>query len=301
MIGELKDQFNLRLTTRSEKNLTPDMVHLDLSSPKNLDTMFEGIDTVVHTAALVHQMDPAHEPSRADYFKINASATIRLAEAANNMGVKHFIFISSVKVNGEGGLVHTPYKHDDPVEPEGDYAESKAEAERLLMELAARSDITVSIVRPPLVYGPGVTANFAFLMQLSKILPAFPFNSNAGRRSLVSIWNLCDLVKTLINFEPQKSDVYLVSDGSDCYTYELLQFMAIARKRQIKGLPLPLWIIRLSLALIGKHSTYMKVFGGLQVDIEYTKSSLNWRPLHDTEDGVSRLIAKAQRCENECS
>lgn len=269
------------------------MVYLDLSNPKNLTPIFEGIDTVVHTAALVHQMNPAQRPSRENYFRINTSATIRLAEAAHEMGVKHFIFISSVKVNGEGGGAHTLYKHSDPMEPVGDYAESKAEAERLLMELAARTDLTVSIIRPPLVYGPGVRANFSSLMKLSKVLPAFPCDSKSGKRSLVSIWNLCDLIKTLINFEPKKSDVYFVSDGSDCCTYELLKFMAIGHSRKIVGLPIPLSVIRVLLTLLGKRSTYFKVFGSLQVDIKHTKSALNWRPLHDTEDGINRLAAMA--------
>lgn len=293
LADELKDGFDLMLTARTGGNLKPGMVHLDLSDLENLGAVFDGVDTVVHTAALVHQMNAAQAPSREKYFSINTSATIRLAEAASDMGVKHFIFISSVKVNGEGGLVHKPYKHSDSVEPQGDYAESKAEAERLLMELAERSDLTISIIRPPLVYGPGVKANFAALMKLSRFLPAFPADSNSGRRSLVSIWNLCDLIKTLINFGPKKSAVYLVSDDSDCCTYELLQFMAIAHKRNIVGLPIPLSFLRVALSLIGKHSTYLKVFGGLQVDIEHTKSTLNWRPLHDTKEGISRLVALA--------
>ena len=187
--------------------------------------------------------------------------------------------------------MHKPYKHNDPMEPEGDYAESKAEAERLLMELAERTELTVSIIRPPLVYGPGVKANFAALMKLSKFLPVFPAGLESGRRSLVSIWNLCDLIKTLINFEPKKSAVYLVSDDSDCCTYELLQFMAIGHKRNIVGLPIPLLLLRVALTLIGKRATYLKVFGSLQVNIEHTKSTLNWRPLHDTKEGISKLVA----------
>lgn len=291
LTSELKDEFNLTLTTRNDGNLKPGMVHLDLSNLEHLGTILSGIDTVVHTAALVHQMNPAQVPSRADYFRINTSATIRLAEAASEMGVKHFIFISSVKVNGEGGGVHTPYKHSDPVEPEGDYAESKAEAERRLMELAERSDLTVSIIRPPLVYGPGVKGNFASLMKLFRFLPAFPADSKSGRRSLVSIWNLCDLIKTLIIFRPKKSAVYLVSDDSDCSTYELLQFMAIGQNRSIVKLPIPLSLLRVLLTLVGKRSTYHKVFGGLQVDIEHTKSTLGWRPMHDTRGGISRLMS----------
>ena len=108
---------------------------------------------------------------------------------------------------------------------------------------------------------------------------------------MVSIWNLCDLIKRLINLEPKKSAVYLVSDDSDCCTYELLQFMAIGHQRKIVALPMPLSFLRVALTLIGKRATYLKVFGGLQVDIEHTKSTLNWRPLHDTKDGISRLVA----------
>ena len=279
----------------------PEMTQLNLACTENLHELFDGVDTVVHTAALVHQMNPVQAPSRNEYFEINAAATIRLAEAAGEMGVKHFIFISSIKVNGEGGLVHTPYKHDDPVAPQGDYAQSKAEAERLLMNFAKHSDLMISIIRPPLVYGPGVKANFASLMQLSKFLPAFPSHSTAGRRSLVSIWNLCDLIKTLINIKPKNSDIYLVSDGSDCCTYELLQFMSIARGRKIIGVPLPISIINFVLTMLGKSATYHKIFGSLQVDIEHTTSALNWRPIHNTKDGIDRLVTMEPGGENSFS
>ena len=301
LVDVIKDEHDLRLTTRSAMNSEPEMVHLDLSCTEDLSNLLKGVDVVIHTAALVHQMNSLQGPSRTEYFGINAKATIRLAEAASEMGVKHFIFISSIKVNGEGGLAHRPYKHDDPVEPEGDYAQSKAEAERLLMDLATRSDLTISIIRPPLVYGPGVKANFASLMQLSKVLPVFPCNSNAGRRSLVSIWNLCDLIKTLINYEPKNSDVYLVSDGSDCSTYELLKFISIAYKKKIIGLPMPLSAIRFVLILLGKGSIYHKVFGGLQVDIKHTSCALNWRPVHDTKNGVNRLVAMDSGVKNNFS
>ena len=108
LADELKDNFDLMLTTRTDGNLKPGRVYLDLSNLENLSAMFDGVDTVVHTAALVHQINPEHGPTRARFFSINTSATLQLAGAASEMGVKHFIFISSVKVNGEGGLMHKP-------------------------------------------------------------------------------------------------------------------------------------------------------------------------------------------------
>ena len=113
----------------------------------------------------------------------------------------------------------------------------------------------------------------------------------------MSIWNLCDLIKTVVDREPENFAVYHVSDDSDCTTFELLQFMSFVNKRPLKSLPIPISVVRLILTLIGKRSIYLKIFGGLRMDIEHTKSTLNWRPQHNTKDGINRLMAMAKGVE----
>lgn len=297
----LEDNHDLKLAKRKVLNTDARSISFDLSDHDQFYSALEGCDVIIHTAALVHQMNVSQTPSRKEYFDINATATIRLAEVANELGVSHFIYLSSIKVNGEGGSTSSGYKFDDPLEPCGDYAESKAEAERLLLNLAARSDMIISIVRPPLIYGPGVKANFASLMKLSSVISFFTRDPRAGKRSMVSIWNLCDLLKFLVENQPDKSSPYLVSDGSDCSTHELLQYMAQAQNKKIIGLPIPLPFIRIVLTLFGRREIYNKVFGDLRVDIEHTKTSLNWQPLHSTKDGIQRLVKSWLNAEKKIS
>lgn len=302
LCDELSSRHRLKLAVRNpDIYAEASFVKLDLLCEADYLPSLQGVDVVIHTAALVHRMNKLDARTRHQYFHVNAHSTEAFARAASESGVKHFIFLSTIKVLGEGIGAAEPLNWDDPICPQGPYAESKAEAERLLMQIAAATQMSVSIIRPPLVYGPGVKANFASLMQLSKVLPAFPYDSNSGRRSLVSIWNLCDLINTLICHQPKNSSVYHVSDGSDCSTFELLQFMATAHKRKIIGLPIPLFIIRFILMMLGQRSIFYKVFGGLQVDIEHTKSAVNWSPLHDTKDGINKLVSMASGAENNLS
>lgn len=295
LCAELGSRHSLTLSARRPDVSTEgQVVKLDLLCEADYRPALQGIDVVIHTAALVHRMNQRDAPTRHQYFQVNAHSTEAFARAASESGVKHFIFLSTIKVLGESTSLAKPLTWDHPMRPDGPYAESKAEAERLLMRIANSTEMSVTIIRPPLVYGPGVKANFESLMQLSKVLPAFPYDPTAGRRSLVSIWNLCDFIKKLVDHEPKNFAVYHVSDGSDCSTFELLQFMSVANKRRLKRLPIPVFIIRLMLILIGKRSLYLKIFGGLQVDIEYTTVTLNWRPQHNTKDGINRLIAMTE-------
>lgn len=299
LYAELSSLHSLKLAVRNPDICTEtSFVKLDLLCEADYLPALQGVDVVIHTAALVHRMNKLDAPTRQQYFHVNAYSTEAFARVASELGVKHFIFLSTIKVLGEGTDSAEPLNWDDPICPQGPYAESKAEAEKLLMQIAMTTKMSVSIIRPPLVYGPGVKANFASLMQLSKVLPAFPCDSNSGRRSLVSIWNLCDLINRLICHQPKNSSVYHVSDGSDCSTFELLQFMATAHKRKIIGLPIPLLVIRSILMALGQRSIFYKVFGGLQVNIEHTKSAVNWWPLHDTKDGINRLASMASGNEN---
>ena len=269
-----------------------EVVRFELNSEFDFMSALEGIDIVIHAAALVHKNNPQNI-SRDAYLEMNSIATTQFGIAARNAGVKQFIYLSSIKVNGEGGNGDKPYRYDDMLAPQDYYAQSKAEAERQLFDVATDTSMKISIIRPPLIYGPGVKANFSKLMKLAHFTVPFPFSSYAGKRSLISVWNLCSFIEFLVKNPPSKSSVYLVSDDSDCTTFEILSTLAVANGNRVMAIPVPLSLVRMFLTLIGKIEFYDKIFGHLQVDIEHTKA-LGWTPLHSTKEGLAKLSLSTQ-------
>lgn len=277
-----------------EKIQTANKVFIhDLSYSCDFSKALEGVDTVIHAAALVNHGDKRSTPTYEEYLAVNANSTEALARDAVTAGVKDFIFLSTVKVNGERTKKDLPFHRDSPLRPTDAYSQSKAEAERRLMKLAGEGDMRISIIRPPLIYGLGVGANFANLLKFSKIIKIFPNNGKLGKRSLVSIWNLCELIEVLIRRKPDSSGVYMVSDGSDCNTYELLGFMARAQHARMFGVFVPIWALKFGLMAIGKSEYFDKMFGFLQVDISHTKHAVGWSPGHNTAQGINALMNHA--------
>ena len=250
----------------------------------------EGVDAVVHVAALVHQLDKSSEPCYEQYVAVNVDSTESLARAAISAGVKHFIFFSTIKVHGEASRADSPLRWDSPFKPSDAYSASKMDAELCLGRLASTSSMRLSIIRPPLVYGPGVKANFRRFLNLAKKTPVFPCNENFGRRSMVSVWNLIDFVRTLIARQPNSSDVFMISDDSDRNAYELLRFMALAQNSKLYGLRIPVWALSFLFSVIGKSGYFQKIFGELRVDITHTSSVTGWKPIHTTEEGIKAFL-----------
>ena len=274
---------------RQDKGKNKIFIH-DLSKECSFAEAMEGVDAVIHAAALVHQLDKSSEPCYEQYVTVNVNATEALARAAISAGVKHFIFFSTIKVLGEVSRAGSPLRWNSPFRPSNAYSVSKMEAERCLGRLSSTSNMRVSIIRPPLVYGPGVKANFRRLLNLSRQTPLFPYNENFGRRSMVSVWNLVDFVRTLIVRQPNSSDVYMISDDSDCNAYELLRFMADAQNSKLYGLKIPLWALNFAFSVIGKSDYFQKIFGELRVDMTHTSVITGWKPIHKTEDGINVLL-----------
>ncbi|WKY93033.1 UDP-glucose 4-epimerase family protein [Vibrio metoecus] len=249
----------------------------------------EGCHVVIHCAARVHVMDDKETEPLTLYREVNTAGTINLAKQAIDSGVKRFIFISSIKVNGEGALVGRPFKPEDNHAPEDDYGLSKSEAEKQLVDLAKDSGMEVVIIRPTLVYGPGVKANFASLMNLvSKGMP-LPFGSiTQNKRSLVSINNLVDLIVTCIDHPKAANQVFLVSDDHDVSTSEMVRELAIALDKPTWQLPVPIWCYKLFGKLFGKSDIVDRLTGSLQVDISHTKETLGWKPPQTLQEGFKQ-------------
>ncbi|MGS0738606.1 UDP-glucose 4-epimerase family protein [Pseudomonas sp. GG8] len=249
-----------------------------LSSSVDWTSAVKRTDIVVHAAARVHVMDDAAVSPIDEFRKINVEGTLNLALQSAACGVKRFVFISSIKVNGEGTLPGTAYSADDVPAPVDPYGVSKMEAELGLKRIADETGLEVVIIRPVLVYGPGVKANFLTMMRwLAKGLP-MPFGSIDNRRSLVALDNLVDLIVTCIDHPAAANQIFLVSDGEDLSTTELMRRMAIALDKPARLLPLPQKLLQNCATLLGKEAVTQRLCGSLQVDIGKTRSLLGWTP-----------------------
>lgn len=253
-----------------------------------------GVDVVIHAAARVHVMNDTEAVPLAAFRKINVEGTLNLARHAVKAGVRRFIFISSIKVNGEGtpaGVAYTPEDIPAPADP---YGVSKMEAEQGLRELAAETGMEVVIIRPVLVYGPGVKANFRSMMNwLDKGIP-LPFGAIHNNRSLVALDNLVDLIITCISHPAAANQTFLVSDGEDLSTTQLLRKMASALGRPARLLPIPSWALCGAAALLGRKSLSNRLCGSLQVDISKTCSLLGWLPPVSAEDALKATAQNFQ-------
>jgi len=207
-------------------------------------------------------------------------------------GVRRFVFVSSVKVNGESTSPEQPFRQDDPAAPVDPYGISKREAEDGLREIAAATGMEVVIVRPPLVYGPGVKANFAALMNAVKRGLPLPLGSvTENRRSLVALDNLVDLLITCIDHPAAANQTFLVSDDEDLSTADLLWRLGKAMGRPARLFPMPPALLRTGAALLGKSDMAERLLGNLQVDITHTKQTLGWTPPITVDEGLRRAAA----------
>lgn len=250
----------------------------DIDGDTNWQKALRGINVVVHLAARVHVMnEQANDPLQA-FRKVNVAGTLNLAKQAAQAGVKRFIFISSIKVNGESTVLGKPFHADDAPMPIDAYGISKHEAEKALRQLASETGMEVVIIRPPLVYGAGVKANFYSMMRwLDRGVP-LPLGAIYNQRSLVALDNLVDLIITCIQHPAAANQTFLVSDGEDLSTSELLRRMAIALGKSVRLLSIPVWLLQFAANLLGKKAVAQRLCGSLQLDISKTQQILNWTP-----------------------
>lgn len=250
----------------------------DLAPETDWHQALSGMKVVIHAAARVHLMNDTAADPLEEYRRINTRGTLNLARQAADAGVKRFIFISTIKVNGEGTKPGAPYRASDKPAPEDPYGVSKLEAEQGLKELAKETGMEVVIIRPVLVYGPGVKANFqAMMMLVSKGLP-LPLGAIHNKRSLVALDNLVDLIVTCIDHPAAANQTFLASDGEDLSTTELLRRIGKALGKPARLLPIPASLLELGAALLGKRAVAQRLLGSLQVDISHTCNTLGWKP-----------------------
>jgi len=267
----------------------------DLDANTNWSEALKSQDVVIHAAARVHIMkDDAADPML-EYRRTNVEGTLNLARQAAAASIKRFIFLSSIKVNGEETEVGRPFYADDTARPIDDYGVSKAEAEKGLQEISLDTGMEVVIIRAPLVYGQNIKGNFAKLIALVAKGVPLPLAMVKNQRSFVAIDNLVDLIITCINHPKAANQIFLVSDGQDLSTPELLDGMAKAMGRDIRLFPIPLSFLSLVAVIIGKRGEANRLLGSLQLDISKTLDVLDWAPVIDFEEGVRRCFRKNQK------
>ncbi len=249
-------------------------------------------EVVVHLAARVHVMnETASNPLQA-FRAVNTAGTLRLARLAAQAGVRRFVFVSSIKVNGESTPPGRPFVPEEAAAPNDPYGRSKWEAEQGLRQLAIKTGMEVVIVRPPLVYGPGAKANFQSLMRaVCRGIPLPLACVTGNRRSLVALDNLVDLLVTCIDHPAAANQTFLVSDGEDLSTTALLQRMGQALGKPARLLPVPPAWLRWGAMALGKAAVAERLLGSLQVDITHTRQTLGWAPPISVDEGLRRAVA----------
>lgn len=262
----------------------------DLLPNTNWNAALQQVNAVVHCAARVHVMqDSANNPLDA-YRHVNVQGTLNLARQAAQAGVRRFVFVSSIKVNGEATLPGKPFSADDEPAPLDPYGLSKMEAEQGLQEISAQTGMEVVIVRPPLVYGPGVKANFASMMRwVAKGVP-LPLGAIHNARSMVALDNLVDLLVTCLRHPAATGQTFLVSDGVDVSTTQLLRRTAHAMGKPARLLPVPAGLLQWGATLLGKRDVAQRLCGSLQVDIGKTRQLLGWAPPLTLDQGLKKAV-----------
>lgn len=246
-------------------------------------------DAVVHLAARVHVMDDAAQNPLALYRQTNTDATLNLARQAAQAGVKRFVFVSTIKVNGEGR--DAPYREIDAAAPEDEYAISKWEAEQGLRQIELETGLEVVILRPPLVYGPGVKANFLRLMKVVQQGWPLPLGAIKNRRSLLYLGNFVDAIRVCIEHPAAAGQTFLVDDGQTVSTPELIRAMAKAMDRPARLLTVPVSLLQMAGWIMGRSAAVSRLTGSLYLDSQAIRSQLDWLPPYSMEAGLAQTVA----------
>lgn len=286
----------IRIVVRNAAGESPadgvDVVRGELSATADWSAAMAGVVAVVHCAARVHVMNDDAVDPLAEFRRINVEGSLQLARQAAAAGVRRFVFLSSIKVNGEQTDPGRPFTADQAPGPLDPYGISKMEAEAALRALARETGMAVVIIRPPLVYGPAVKGNFlAMIRALWRGIPLPLGAVTANRRSLVALDNLVDLIVTCIDHPAAANQTFLVSDAEDLSTAALLRRMGQQLGRSARLLPVPVGVLRLAATLLGRPGIAQRLCGSLEVDIDKTRHLLGWSPPLSVDEGLRRTAA----------
>lgn len=292
----IADGWRVRPAVRRRGQLADAVPVGDIDGQTDWRAALDGVETVIHLAARVHVMSDAAREPLAEFRRVNVEGTLNLARQAAQAGARRFVFMSTLKVNGESTPAAAPFTEDAAPAPQDAYAISKFEAEQGLLKLVGTTGMTVTIIRPPLVYGPGVKGNFAALARwLRRGLP-LPLGAVANRRSLIALDNLVDFVALCADGEKSPraaNEVFLIADGEDVSTPELLRRVARAHGVKARLLPVPQAWLYAGARLLGKSALAERLLGSLTVDASRAREVLGWRPVVSMEEQLRKMANDA--------
>ncbi len=286
-----RSDWRVLAASRSDTTpIPPGATRVCLSPDHTAETIRDrltGVSAVVHLAARVHVLHETARDAVSAYRKANVDATLALARAARDADVKRFVFVSSVKVFGEQGH----FLETDRPRPADPYGQSKLEAELRLREFGDKTGLDVVIVRPPLVYGPGVKANFAALMRLVARGVPLPFGAVNNRRSYVAVDNLSDAIRAILMHTRPLNDTFTITDGVDLSTADLVGRLAAAMGRRVPLIPVPPAVLLLAATMIGRRAWASRLLGSLSFESARAQKVLGWTPPISVSDGLRRTVA----------
>lgn len=288
------ENVQLRGAIRSSEVITQEfenIVNVGNIGPNTVwNGVLQGVDVVVHLAARVHVMNDSAVDALDLYRETNVEGTLNLALHALKHGVKRFIFVSSIKVNGEQTLPGHSFSEGSVVNPSDPYALSKFEAEEGLKDLCEKSGMEYVIIRPALIYGPGVKANYKNLIDfICKGFP-LPLGCVSNKRSMLALDNLIDFIYLVSSHPAAANQIFLLSDGEDLSSKDLVERISKALGRVSRVFPVPIWVLKLLGILIGKRSEVMRLIGSLQVDSSKSRKLLNWIPPITVDVGIGLTV-----------
>lgn len=290
LLDEL-DANNVVVFGRSKPNgFNGSYVKFDATTLVDHVASLQGIDVLIHCAARAHIMNDHETDPLEAYRAVNTKSALALARQAAASGVKRFIFISSIKVNGESTTGRRPYLAEDASKPSDSYGLSKAEAEAGLQEISEETGMEVVIIRPPLIYGPGVKANFYNLLKISHTKLPLPFACVNNKRSMVYLGNLVEFIIRCIDHPHAANQTFLVSDGEDLSLRSLVAYIRQSMGRNPLLLPVPLMFFKLAGKLAGKEEVVDRLIGDLQVDSSKVSELLDWTPPYNVEQGIQITV-----------
>jgi len=284
--------IDVAVVVRKQSRVLPDEIQQIVVDSLLIDSDYsealQGVDVVIHAAARVHVMDDDASDPLVEFFKVNVEGTLNLARQAAEKGVKRFVFVSSIGVNGNGN--DRSFVETDPPNPKEPYAISKYEAEQQLIGLTVETGLEVVIIRPPLVYGPYAPGNFGSLIRwVSKEFP-LPFGAVYNKRSLVALDNLVSFIIVCAEHPKAGNETFLISDGEDVSTTELLQKVARSLSKKSCLIPVPVGLMRFVALFLGRRNVANRLFSSLRVDSSKARELLDWEPVVSMSEQLKKIV-----------
>jgi nucleoside-diphosphate-sugar epimerase len=278
--------YQIAVRTQAGNSAHPECISVgDINADTAWSHALKGVSNVVHLAARVHITQETSSDAFAAFRAVNTAGTLNLARQAADAGVRRFVFLSSVKVNGEGSP-HA-YRETDTPAPEDAYAVSKWEAEQGLWEISAKTSMQLVILRIPLIYGPGVGSNFLQLLQTVNKGWPLPLGAIHNRRSLLYVGNLVDAILVALEHPDAANKLYLLSDGQDVSTSQLVELIATALNKPTRLFSVPQGLLRAAAGVLGKSNDVDRLFGSLYLDSAKIQQELQWKPPFSMQAGLN--------------